>query len=122
MSKTVLQIGYGMQGKTVLWDLRKNASISKIVVADMSDAVMALPEKLGDPRIVPAKIDVTGKRSLASLMEGVDVVVELMPGYLTLAMTRLAVDVGVNLVTTMYLFNDGEQDPAKRAASLSRAM
>ncbi len=116
MSKTVLQVGYGMQGKPVLADLRNNPSISKIVVADLSDAVKELPRKFDDPRIVPAQIDVTDKRALASLMEGADVVVDLMPGSLTLEMFRLAVEVGANLVTAMYLFNDREQDPAKREA------
>ncbi len=36
---TVLQLGYGMQGKASLLDILSNKSISKVIVADISDEI-----------------------------------------------------------------------------------
>ncbi|NLL41043.1 MAG: hypothetical protein GX253_04365, partial [Synergistaceae bacterium] len=54
---TVLQLGYGMQGKASLVDILKNKTITKIMVADISDEIWTLPDKLGDKRVVPVKLD-----------------------------------------------------------------
>lgn len=115
---TVLQLGYGMQGKASLIDILKNGSIEKVIVADTSDEVTNLPQKLNDPRIVPVKLDIRDENALLSLMKQADVVIELLPGEFTLYIARLAVKAGISLVTAMYLFNPGEQDTTKRDAQL----
>lgn len=111
---TVLQLGYGMQGKASLVDILKNKTITKIMVADISDEIWTLPDKLGDKRVVPVKLDMRDENSVLGLMKKSDVVVELLPGEYALPVAKLAVKAGVSLVSAMYLLNPGEQDETKR--------
>ena len=114
MSWTVLQLGYGMQGKASLVDILKNEGVGKVIVCDCSDDVLGLDKKFGDDRIVPIQADVGDEVRMLSLMHDADVVIEFVPGAFTLRVARLAAEAGTNLVTSMYLFNPGEQDPAER--------
>jgi saccharopine dehydrogenase-like NADP-dependent oxidoreductase len=109
-SKTVLQLGYGMQGKASLQDILKNTAIGKIIVADISPEIDDLPRKLKDERIVPMRLDVNDTKDIRSLMEKADVIIELMPGIYTLHLAKLAVEAGTSFVSSMYLQNPGEQD------------
>ena len=111
---TVLQLGYGMQGKASLADILNNKSVRKIIIADASDDVLRIPQRLCDARIKPVKLDINDEKAVFDLMRQADVVIELLPGEFALPMARLAVKAGVSLVTAMYLFNPGEQDAAKR--------
>ncbi len=113
---TVLQLGYGMQGKASLPDILSNKSISKVIVADISDEIWALSEKLKDQRVEPVKLDMRDEPSLLELMRKSDVVIELLPGEYALPAAKLAAEAGVSLVSAMYLFNPGEKDEAKRKA------
>lgn len=113
---TVLQLGYGMQGKASLPDILSNKSISKVIVADISDEIWALSEKLKDQRVEPVKLDMRDEPSLLELMRKSDVVIELLPGEYALPTAKLAAEAGVSLVSAMYLFNPGEKDEAKRKA------
>ncbi len=54
---TVLQLGYGMQGKASLKDILENKSVLKVMVADISDEIWSLPEKINDARVVPVKLN-----------------------------------------------------------------
>jgi saccharopine dehydrogenase-like NADP-dependent oxidoreductase len=90
--KTVLQLGYGMQGKASLSDILKNTAIGKLVVADISPEIDDLPSKLKDDRVVPARLDADDKDALRQLMEKADVIIELMPGAYTLQLAKLAVE------------------------------
>jgi saccharopine dehydrogenase-like NADP-dependent oxidoreductase len=111
---TVLQLGYGMQGKASLEDILENKSITKVMVADISDEIWALPEKLKDQRVEPVKLDMRDENSVLELMRKSDVIIELLPGEYALPAAKLAADAGVSLVSAMYLFNPGEQDETKR--------
>ncbi len=111
---TVLQLGYGMQGKASLLDILKNKSISEIIVADISDEIWGLPEKLKDQRIVPVKLDMKDESSVLKLMGKSNVVIELLPGEYALPAAKLAVEAGVSIVSAMYLFNPGEQDEGRK--------
>ncbi len=113
---TVLQLGYGMQGKASLLDILSNKSISKVIVADISDEIWALSEKLKDQRVEPVKLDMRDEPLLLELMRKSDVVIELLPGEYALPAAKLAAEAGVSLVSAMYLFNPGEKDEAKRKA------
>lgn len=112
--KNVLQLGYGMQGKAALKDILQNESIAKVIVADSSDEIVSLPKRLDDERIVPVRLDVKDEKAVRALMEQAEVIVELMPGTFALPLAKLAGEVGTSLVTSMYLYNPGEQDPQKR--------
>ena len=111
---TVLQLGYGMQGKASLEDILENKSITKVMVADISDEIWALPEKLKDQRVEPVKLDMRDENSVLELMRKSDVIIELLPGEYALPAAKLAAEAGVSLVSAMYLFNPGEQDETKK--------
>ncbi len=113
-NSTVLQLGYGMQGKASLADILENETITKVMVADISDEIWTLPEKLRDKRVVPVKLDMRDESSVLALMKKSDVVIELLPGEYALPAAKLAVEAGVSLVSAMYLFDPGEQDETKR--------
>jgi saccharopine dehydrogenase-like NADP-dependent oxidoreductase len=103
-----------MQGKASLSDILKNASIGKLIVADISPEIDDLPRKLGDERVVPVRVGADDKEILRPLMEKADVVIELMPGVYTLRLAKLAAEAGTSFVSSMYLYDPGEQDPGKR--------
>ena len=111
---TVLQLGYGMQGKASLLDVLRNKSISKVIVADISDEIWTIPEKINDPRVMPVKLNMKDDNSVLDLMKKSDVIIELLPGEFALPAAKLAVEAGVSIVSAMYLFNPGEQDKSKR--------
>lgn len=114
--KTVVQLGYGMQGRACLADLMSAPDVSEIVVADSHPDISETIRSLGDPRLKGVRVDATRHEELAAVMRGADVVVELLPGLFALSVARLAAELGVNLVSTMYLANPGEQDPDRRTA------
>ena len=114
--KTVLQLGYGMQGKASLRDILGNPSIGKIIVADASSEIDGLAKRLNDERIESVRLDVLDTNAVKALMRRADVIIELMPGTFALPLAKLAAEVGVSLVTSMYLYNPGEQDSQKREA------
>jgi len=115
--KKVVQLGYGMQGKACLLDLLKAESVGEIVVTDCYPGFEAEVAALGDPRVNAVRVDASRRDELAAVMAGADVVVELLPGLFALPVAGLAAELGVNLVSAMYLANPGEQDPAKREAN-----
>ena len=115
--KKVVQLGYGMQGKASLADLVKAPEIGEIVVTDCYPGFKADIGALGDPRVKAVRVDASKRDELAAVMSGADVVVELLPGLFALPVAGLAAELGVNLVSAMYLANPGEQDPAKREAN-----
>ena len=114
--KRVVQLGYGMQGKASLVDLMSASGIAEIIVADNLPGIPETIRALGDPRVKGVRVDASKREELAAVMRGADVVVELLPGLFALSVARLAVELGVNLVSTMYLANPGEQNPERRAA------
>ncbi|UOD34681.1 saccharopine dehydrogenase NADP-binding domain-containing protein [Deferribacteraceae bacterium V6Fe1] len=112
--KKVLQLGYGMQGKAVLYDLIKNDCISKVILADISSEISKLQEIYGKEKLEVVLLDASDFESIKKLMEKVDIVAEVLPGPFALPVAKLASEVGVSLVSSMYLVNPGEQDISKR--------
>jgi saccharopine dehydrogenase-like NADP-dependent oxidoreductase len=94
----------------------KADGVGEIVVTDCYPGFEGDIAALGEPRVKAAKVDASKREELASVMSGADVVVELLPGLFALPVARLAAELGVNLVSAMYLANPGEQDPVKREA------
>ncbi len=116
--KRVVQLGYGMQGKASLADLLAAPGIEEIVVTDCYPGFEKDVAALGDPRVKAVKVDASKKEELVAVMTGADVVIELLPGLFALPVAQTAAELGVNLVSAMYLANPGEQDPARREANL----
>lgn len=116
MAWTVLHLGCGMQGKASLADILKNKNVGKVIVCDLSDETITLNKKYKDERITFTQMNVMDEAGILKLMHEADIVIEFMPGVFSLYIAKLAVKAGTNLVTSMYLFNPGEQDPKKREA------
>lgn len=116
--KRVVQLGYGMQGKASLVDLLAAPGIEEIVVTDCYPGFEKDVAALGDPRVKAVRVDASKKEDLAAVMMGADVVIELLPGLFALPVAQTAAELGVNLVSAMYLANPGEQDPTRREANL----
>ena len=113
-TKRILQLGYGMQGKCALRDLLRNDAVKNMVVTDCYEGFEEEIAQLGDPRIVPQRLNAEDTEALAALMREADVVMELLPGSFALPVARVAAEVGVSLVTSMYLKNPGEQNHQRR--------
>ncbi len=111
--KTVVQLGYGMQGKASVFDLVKSDLVERIIVADSSPALSDEIAKLGSSKIHAINLDASNQNSVKDLIRNADVVVELLPGFLAFQTAKAAVEAGVSLVSSMYLTNPGEQDPEK---------
>ena len=107
-----------MQGKASLVDLLAAPGIEEIVVTDCYPGFEKDVAALGDPRVKAVRVDASKKEDLAAVMMGADVVIELLPGLFALPVAQTAAELGVNLVSAMYLANPGEQDPTRREANL----
>lgn len=114
--KTVLQLGYGMQGKAALYDIVKSPLVSKVILADASPQVLEVPKTPGFEKVEAVVLDASDQKSMAELMKKANVVMELLPGLFALSVARLAAQVGVSLVSSMYFVNPGEQNSEKRQA------
>ena len=113
MGKTVVQLGYGMQGRASLFDLLKCGQVERVIVADSSPGLSEEIAKLGSKKVTALALDASDVYAVKEVIGEADVVVELLPGFLAFQTARAAIEVGVNLVSSMYLTNPGEQDPQK---------
>ncbi len=109
-NRKILLLGWGMQGKAVLYDLVNNSNVSKIIVADINPDLASHLSIYSSDIVSTKRIDATNEADLRSLMSYADVVIEALPGPFALPVGRLAAQVGVNLVSSMYYLNPGEQD------------
>lgn len=113
MGRTVLVVGFGMQARAALHDLLHAGNVARIVVADSRPDLAADLSRYPNDRVVGHALDATEASALAALMREADVVVEALPGPLALRVGRLAAEVGVHLVSSMYYFDPGETDPVR---------
>jgi len=111
--KTAVILGLGMQGKAALYDLIHNTDVSKIIAADsrpdLNDCLNGYPSG----RVTAQKIDARNEKDLISVMRDVDVVIEALPGEFAFTAGKLAAELGVNLVSSMYFLNPMEQNEEK---------
>lgn len=116
MSKKIVQLGYGKMGKTVLDDLLKTAQFDELVVADAGPNFISEIVKIKDSRVKPTSLDVDDRRALLALIEGADVVVELLPVRYTMQVAQAAVEAGTHMVSSVFIIDWSIQDPegAKR--------
>lgn len=109
----VVILGYGMQGQAALYDLVNRSTVSEIIVADnrtdLDDALSIFDKE----RVKGTRLDASDKSQLSQLMQDADVVLEFLPGKFAFSVGQLAAELGVNLVSSMYYVNPGEEDPDK---------
>ncbi len=111
--KKVVILGYGMQGQAALYDLVNRTHVSEIIVADNRSDLEVLLKQYPSERVKSSKLDASDKGQLSKLMEGADVVLEFLPGKFAFSTGLLAAELGVNLVSSMYYVNPGEEDKTK---------
>ncbi|HND69098.1 MAG TPA: saccharopine dehydrogenase C-terminal domain-containing protein, partial [Candidatus Obscuribacter sp.] len=71
-----LVLGAGKMGYAVAYDLIRSAKVDKVVLTDIDEShVKATADRLNDPKVVPARLDVTNEGELGQLMEEVDVAI-----------------------------------------------
>ena len=113
-----LVLGVGLQGQTLLYDLERSPIVKEVVAVDTSeDSVREFIERMGLRKACPVGADTADEERIRALMDGVDIVVELLPPPYSLGVIRMAVEAGVNLVNTMYPVNPGETDAGRRKAA-----
>ncbi len=108
--KYVLIVGCGMQGSAALEDLYHHVDSDPIVVVDKRSDLIEYLGRYPDGRVTGRRLDMTAGAELHDLMAGASVVVEALPPSLTLDVARLAADVGVSLVSSMYYVDPSETD------------
>lgn len=110
--RKVVVLGLGMQGKAALYDLVQNTDGTKIVVADAQPGLEAHLTRYPADRVEGCSLDASDPRQLARVCAGAQVVLECLPGTFALPVARLAADLGVHLVSSMYYLNPEEEDNA----------
>lgn len=110
-TEKIVLLGLGMQGKAVLDDLVKHTDVGQIIVADNSPDLEPYLHRYSSERVVGRSIDAANEVELAALIREADVAIESLPGTFALPVGRLAAKLGVNLVSSMYYINPGEQNP-----------
>jgi len=111
--KNVLLLGLGWQGKAALYDLVNHSAASHITVVDNRPDLESYLSRYPSERVTGRKINVAREADLSSLMKDVDVVVEALPAPFALSTARIAAELGVNLVNSMYCISPQETDAEK---------
>lgn len=109
---TVVLLGYGMQGRAVVHDLLQQTAARIIVADNRPGFAESLPVATG--RIVTRHLNAVDEEALAELLAEGQVVVETLAPGLGFSVLRLAADVGVPLVNSMYRINPALRDPLER--------
>ena len=121
MTRRVLLLGCGAQGRAVLHDLALGGDDVRVVAADREPSAGRAVRGYAESRVEARVVDAVDEAAVAALMREADVVVEALPGPFALPMARLAAHCGVSLVSSMYLRDPQEQD-AGRIAATERAI
>ncbi|UCE66130.1 MAG: saccharopine dehydrogenase NADP-binding domain-containing protein [Candidatus Zixiibacteriota bacterium] len=116
----IVILGLGKQGKGALHDLVTNSKAAQIVVADNNPESLSYIKQYSSDRVTGQTFNANSESGTASVMRGADVVVDTLPGYLSFTIGKLASEVGVNLVSSMYYLDPGEQDEARIQANLEK--
>lgn len=111
MGKKIVQLGYGKMGKAALDDLLKTAHFDELVVADAGPNFASEISRITDLRVKSVRLDVDDQIALLGLIEGADVVVELLPIRCTMKVAQAAVEAGTHMVSSVFIIDWSVQDP-----------
>lgn len=115
MTRRVLLLGHGMQGRAALHDLVRADDTTAVMVADADPTLESQIAHYPPARVAARHLDAADVGGVETLMRDADVVIEALPGPFALAMGRIAARVGVPLVSSMYYRDPQERDPARMA-------
>jgi saccharopine dehydrogenase-like NADP-dependent oxidoreductase len=96
--------GCGIQGKAVLYDLSRSNQVHEVICADYDPNNLETFRRFLDlKRIRRVRIDAADKKALSSLvMQGADVVIDVLPPQFVGNVFDAALEAGVSLVNTNY--------------------
>jgi lysine 6-dehydrogenase len=104
-------MGYGMQGKAVLYDLIQSKAGTEYTVIDESTAVESVNELYPDINIRGLKVNINNLESLTGILNGVDIIIEALPSGMALLMGRFAAEMGISLVSSNYYLSQAVENP-----------
>jgi lysine 6-dehydrogenase len=110
--KKIVLLGYGKMGQVVLDDMVKTAQFDELVVADAAPDLESRMSRVRDSRVKAASLNVDDREALCQLMNGADVVVELLPVRCTMQVAQAAVRAGTHMVSSVFIIDWSVQDPA----------
>ncbi len=116
----IVILGLGKQGKGALHDLVTNSPTSRIVVADNNPESLSYIKQYPSDRVTGQTFNANSESGTGSVMRDADVVVDALPGYLSFTVGKVAAEVGINLVSSMYYLDPREQDEGKIQANLDK--
>jgi lysine 6-dehydrogenase len=98
-------------GRVVADDLMKTAEFEQLVVADAAPDFKSRMSQVRDPRVRAASLSVDDKNALLQLMDGADIVIELLPVRCTMQVAQAAVEAGTHMVSSVFIIDWSVQDP-----------
>ena len=110
-SQKLLILGYGMQGKAALYDCLHCGDFESIVVADSAPGFPESMEGTRDPKVRGVNLDVSDTVQIRELIGQADVVIEALPAVFTVPIGKMAAEVGVHIVSSMYYLDPGVVEP-----------
>jgi len=90
--KNIYQIGFGLIGKTMAQDLSKNFHVH---VVDINPNAFI---NLNNPNIIPSSFDVTKRSDLAEWLNGADLVLLAVPGFLGYKILEMLIELELNVI------------------------
>ena len=121
----MLVLGAGLQGSACAFDLLQNPAVSRVVMGDVRlDRLPSFLEKYrADPRLELRNIDARDAASLRGAMTDVDAVMNALPYYFNLEVSRLAVEAGIHCCdlggNTAIVFDQLKLDDDAKAKNVS---
>jgi lysine 6-dehydrogenase len=110
MAKKIVLLGYGRMGRVVLDDLLKTADFEQLLVADAAPDFASRFAAVRDSRVRPAPLNVDDRRALLQLLDGADIVIELLPVRCTMQVAQAAVEAGAHMVSSVFIIDWSVQD------------
>lgn len=93
----ILVLGAGLQGSACAYDLLRRREVARVTVADLKpDRLPRFLKPYVGKRLSVVKVDVEDARAVGKLMRGHQAVMNALPYYYNLTVTRAAITVGLH--------------------------
>ena len=118
--KVLVLGGCVIQGRTALYDLASDQTVSHIICADLQfDELSKIEAFTNMEKITAARIDAEDKSALLNLYEKVDVVIDLLPKEFKTHVNETALEAKVNVVNTSYMYHPEALDKKAKEAGIT---
>ncbi|MBI1967404.1 MAG: saccharopine dehydrogenase NADP-binding domain-containing protein [Gemmatimonadetes bacterium] len=92
----MLVLGAGLQGSACAYDLLRQPEVERVTLADLRTDRLPKFLKRAKQRLTLARLNVRNKAALRKLMKGHDAVMNALPYYFNLQVSKAAVDTGLH--------------------------